>query len=99
VVAGEEAASSALGPAVIKVLSGNATGREVPLVKVVTTIGKPGVAVAAITKQPAAYVVAVVDGTQAPTLNGQPIGNEPVELRNGDVLELAGTRMQFLLKP
>jgi len=54
VVAGEEAASSALGPAVIKVLSGNATGREVPLVKVVTTIGKPGVAVAAITKQPAA---------------------------------------------
>jgi len=41
----------------------------------------------------------VVDGTQAPTLNGQPIGNEPVELRNGDVLELAGTRMQFLLKP
>jgi len=99
VVAGEEGSSSSLGPAVIKVLSGNATGREVPLVKVVTTIGKPGVAVAAITKQPTAYVVAVVDGTHAPSLNGQAIGNEPVELRNGDVLELAGTRMQFLFKP
>ncbi len=99
VVAGEEGSSSSLGPAVIKVLSGNATGREVPLVKVVTTIGKPGVAVAAITKQPTAYVVAVVDGTHAPSLNGQSIGNEPVELRNGDVLELAGTRMQFLFKP
>jgi len=99
VVAGDETAAPAVGAAVIKVLSGNATGREVPLVKVVTTIGKPGVAVAAITKQPSAYVVAVVDGTHAPTLNGKPIGNESVELRNADVLELAGTRMQFLLKP
>jgi len=99
VVASEDGSANALGSAVIKVLSGNATGREVPLVKVVTTIGKPGVAVAAITKQPNAYVVAVVDGTHAPTLNGQPIGSEPIELRNGDILELAGTRMQFLFKP
>jgi len=98
VVADEAGGASALSPAVIKVLSGNAAGREVPLVKVVTTIGKPGVAVAAITKQPAAYMVALVDGTHAPTLNGQAIGGESVELRNGDVLELAGTRMQFLLK-
>src|SRR4030095_1060487 len=34
--------------AAIKVLSGAAAGREVPLIKVVTTIGKPGVDVAAI---------------------------------------------------
>ena len=46
----------------IKVLSGAAAGREVPLVKVVTTIGKPGVAVAAITKRPHGFVVAHVDG-------------------------------------
>jgi pSer/pThr/pTyr-binding forkhead associated (FHA) protein len=38
--------------AAIKVMSGAAAGREVALVKVVTTIGKPGVAVAAITKRP-----------------------------------------------
>ncbi len=83
--------------AAIKVLSGAAAGREVPLVKVVTTIGKPGVAVAAITKRPHGFVVAHVEGTNKPTLNGSAIGAEPVTLKDGDVLELAGTQMQFAL--
>jgi pSer/pThr/pTyr-binding forkhead associated (FHA) protein len=82
--------------AAIKVLSGAAAGREVPLVKVVTTIGKPGVAVAAITKRPHGFVVAHVEGVNKPTLNGAPIGAEPVTLKNMDVLELAGTQMQFV---
>ena len=30
------------------------------------------------------------------TLNGNAIGPEPVTLKNGDMLELAGTQMQFL---
>ena len=81
----------------IKVLSGAAAGREVPLVKVVTTIGKPGVAVAAITKRAHGFVVAHVEGSNKPTLNGNAIGPEPVTLKNGDMLELAGTQMQFLL--
>ena len=71
-------------------------GREVPLVKVVTTIGKPGVAVAAITKRAHGFVVAHVEGSNKPTLNGAPIGPEPVTLKNGDMLELAGTQMQFV---
>ena len=82
--------------ATIKVLSGAAAGREVPLVKVVTTIGKPGVAVAAITKRPHGFVVAHVEGSNKPTLNGAAIGAEPVTLKNGDLLELAGTQMQFV---
>ncbi|WP_457282074.1 FHA domain-containing protein [Polaromonas sp. P5_D5] len=82
--------------AAIKVMSGAAAGREVALVKVVTTIGKPGVAVAAITKRPQGFVVAHVEGTGKPTLNGAPIGAEPVVLKNGDMLELAGTQMQFV---
>jgi pSer/pThr/pTyr-binding forkhead associated (FHA) protein len=80
----------------IKVLSGAAAGREVPLVKVVTTIGKPGVAVAAITKRAHGFVVAHVEGSNKPTLNGAAIGPEPVTLKNGDMLELAGTQMQFV---
>ena len=80
---------------VIRVLSGAAAGREVALTKVVTTVGKPGVAVAAITKRPQGFLLAHVEGMHMPTLNGNPIGNEPVMLRNGDYLELAGTRMQF----
>ena len=101
VSAGAAAAPTASGApasnAAIKVLSGAAAGREVPLVKVVTTIGKPGVAVAAITKRPYGFVVAHVEGSNKPTLNGTPIGSEPVTLKDGDVLELAGTQMQFTL--
>ncbi|MEO6971887.1 MAG: FHA domain-containing protein [Rhodoferax sp.] len=82
--------------AAIKVLSGGAAGREVQLIKVVTTIGKPGVAVAAITRRALGFVVAHVEGASVPTLNGIPVSGEPVALKNGDVLELAGTRMQFM---
>ncbi|MBA3594676.1 MAG: FHA domain-containing protein [Polaromonas sp.] len=89
-------AEGGTGNAAIRVMSGAAAGREVALVKVVTTIGKPGVAVAAITKRPQGFVVAHVEGDSKPTLNGAPIGVEPVSLKNGDVLELAGTQMQFV---
>lgn len=80
----------------IKVLSGAAAGREVPLTKVVTTIGKPGVAVAAITRRQHGFVVHHVEGAGNPTLNGSPIGTEPISLKSGDLIELAGTQMQFV---
>ena len=89
-------ASGAVPSAAIRVMSGAAAGREVPLVKVVTTIGKPGVAVAAITRRPHGFVIAHVEGVNMPSLNGSTIGVEPVALKNGDVLELAGTQMQFV---
>ncbi len=92
---GERAASSAL-PACIRVLSGPAAGRELPLTKVVTTVGKPGVAVASITRRQQGYVVALVEGAGNPLLNGAPIAGEPVALRSGDLIELAGTQMQFI---
>lgn len=82
--------------AVIKLLSGAGAGGQVPLVKVVTTIGKPGVAVAAITKRSLGFVVTHAEGTQPLSLNGAVIGAEPVALKDGDLLELAGTQMQFV---
>ena len=82
--------------AAIRVLSGAAAGREVLLTKVVTTIGKPGVAVASITRRHHGFVLAHVEGPEMPALNGGAIGSEPVTLKNGDHLELAGTTMQFV---
>jgi predicted component of type VI protein secretion system len=83
-------------PASIKVLNGAAAGREVVLTKVVTTVGKPGVQVASITKRPNGYAFAHVEGVNRPSINGAPVVGDSVPLRNGDVIELAGTQMQFI---
>ncbi len=85
-----------IGPASIKVLTGAAAGREVALTKVVTTLGKPGVQVASITKRPTGYVFAHVEGSQRPNVNGIPLTGESIALRSGDLIELAGTQMQFI---
>ncbi|WP_027996531.1 FHA domain-containing protein [Simplicispira psychrophila] len=89
-------APAAAPMAAIRVLSGVAAGREVLLTKVVTTIGKPGLAVAAITRRHHGFVLAHVEGPEMPMLNGIAIGLDPVPLKNGDHLELAGTAMQFV---
>ena len=86
----------AANPASIKVLNGAAAGREVALTKVVTTVGKPGVQVASITKRPGGYVIAHVEGSHRPAINGSPLTGDSVHLKNGDVIELAGTQMQFI---
>ncbi len=83
-------------PAMIRVLSGAAAGREVSLTKVVTTVGKPGVQVAAITKRPSGYVIAHVEGALRPAVNGVSLATDTAPLKNGDLIELAGTQMQFI---
>ncbi len=83
-------------PASIRVLNGAAAGREMVLTKVVTTVGKPGVQVASITKRPSGYLFAHVDGVSRPLVNGQPLVGETSPLKDGDVIELAGTQMQFV---
>jgi hypothetical protein len=90
------ATSNNVGPATIRVMNGAAAGREVVLTKVVTTVGKPGVQVASITKRPTGYVLAHVEGAARPTVNSAPLVGETVSLKNGDVIELAGTQMQFV---
>ena len=83
-------------PASIKVLNGAAAGREVALSKVVTTVGKPGVQVASITRRPARLRAGARRGVAATDVNGSPVVSETVHLKNGDVIELAGTQMQFV---
>jgi predicted component of type VI protein secretion system len=90
------AMSTAGQTASIKVLSGAAAGRAVSLSKVVTTVGKPGVQVASITKRPNGYVLAHVEGATRPSINGVQLTGETAPLSNGDLIELAGTQMQFI---
>ena len=80
----------------LRVLSGNAAGREVALSKVVTTVGKPGTAVASITRRHHGFVLAHVEGPERTVLNGTAIGSTPLALSDGDLLELGGTQMRFV---
>ena len=73
---GRRARGASVGPATIRVMNGAAAGREVVLTKVVTTVGKPGVQVASITKRPTGYVLAHVEGSARPTVNSTPLVGE-----------------------
>jgi len=90
------APAAAVLPASIKVLNGGAAGREVLLTKVVTTVGKPGLQVASISRRPTGYVLAHVEGSTRPSVNGDELADGVHDLKNGDVIELAGTQMQFI---
>jgi pSer/pThr/pTyr-binding forkhead associated (FHA) protein len=79
----------------IKVLSGAAAGREMALTKIVTTLGKPGVSVAAITQRRHNFFIHHVEGADRLLLNGAVVGEEPCVLKQGDRIVLAGTEMQF----
>jgi hypothetical protein len=78
--------------------SGSSAGLEVPIVKAVTTFGKPGVSVVSVANRRGGYFVTFLGGTSAPLLNGTAMSGEPVHLSDQDVLELAGTRMRFQLR-
>jgi len=82
----------------IQLLSGANAGKELELTKPLTTLGKPGVQVAVLTRRPQGYFITHVEGQSRPTVNGQAIGAAPHSLKDHDVIELAGVKMEFFLK-
>lgn len=79
----------------IQVLNGNSAGREVLLNKAMVTLGKPGAQVAVITKRPHGFFITHVEGELQPVVNGKTIGMQAFALNDHDVIELAGTKMEF----
>jgi hypothetical protein len=92
-------AAGPLREAVIQVLSGAAAGRTLDLTKNLTTIGKPGLQVAVITKRPNGYFITHVEGSTYPTLNGVSLGAQAHPLGDHDLIEIAGVKMEFFYKP
>ena len=82
----------------IQILSGGNAGKELELSKPLTTLGKPGVQVAVLTRRPQGYFITHVEGANPPTVNGQGIGTAPHSLKDHDLIELAGVKMEFFLK-
>jgi pSer/pThr/pTyr-binding forkhead associated (FHA) protein len=89
---------AALKKAKLQVLSGAFAGRELELSKALTTLGRPGVQVAAITRRADGYFIVHVDSEKDndfPLVNGSPIGAAAKRLADNDVIQLAGVKMGF----
>jgi len=89
---------NALPLAKLQVLSGSFAGRELELTKALTTLGRPGVQVAAITRRAEGYYIVHVESGKEddyPLVNGQPIGPQAKKLTDNDVVQLAGVKMGF----
>jgi len=82
----------------IQVLTGANAGKELELTKNLTTLGKPGVQVAVITRRPHGYFITHVEGANFPVVNGTTLDAHPRELKDHDVIELAGVKMEFFIK-
>ncbi|HEY4212362.1 MAG TPA: FHA domain-containing protein [Steroidobacteraceae bacterium] len=93
-------AAAALKKAKLQVLSGAFAGRELELNKALTTLGRPGVQVAAITRRSEGYFIVHVDSGKTddfPMVNGAPIGGQALRLNDNDVIQLAGVKMGFFI--
>jgi hypothetical protein len=93
-------APKSLPLAKLQVLSGAFAGRELELTKALTTLGRPGVQVAAITRRAEGYFIVHVESGEEgdyPLVNGQPIGAQARKLADNDVVQLAGVKMGFFV--
>ncbi len=87
---------SAVG--MVQVLNGQNAGKTLELTKSLTTLGKPGVQVAVITKRPNGYFITHVEGASFPVVNGASVGAQAASLKENDVIEIAGVKMEFFYK-
>ena len=88
----------ALPKAKLQVLSGAFAGRELELNKALTTLGRPGVQVAAITRRADGFFIVHVDSGKPndyPHVNGTATGEQARKLQDNDVILLAGVKMGF----
>jgi len=84
--------------AIIQILNGPNLGRELELSKNLTTLGKPGVQVAVLARRPHGYFITHVEGGSFPLVNGSSVGEQPHQLKDHDIIELAGVKMEFYFK-
>lgn len=84
--------------AAVQILTGPNAGKELELVKNLTTLGKPGVQVAVLTRRPHGFFITHVEGAIHPAVNGNALGDQPHQLNDHDVIELAGVKMEFYFK-
>lgn len=96
--AAQPAPAASPAVATIQLLSGPGAGKALEITKNLTTLGKPGVQVAVITRRPQGYFIAHVEGARFPVVNGRTLDAQACQLNDHDVIELAGVKMEFFFK-
>ncbi len=83
----------------LTILNGPIAGKELELTKALITLGKPGTQVAVISRRPQGYFLTHIesdgDGKRYPVVNGTAIGAKAYQLKDSDLIELAGIKMEF----
>ncbi len=80
----------------LTVLNGPIAGKELELTKALITLGKPGTQVAVISRRPQGYFLTHIESSGGfPVVNGAEIGAKAYQLKDGDLIELAGIKMEF----
>lgn len=92
------AAAASVRHAFLQLLSGANAGKELELTKPLTTLGKPGVQVAVVTRRPQGFFITHVEGANKPMVNGKPIEVQAHALNDHDIIELAGVKVEFFYK-
>ncbi|MBT9613014.1 MAG: FHA domain-containing protein [Burkholderiales bacterium] len=87
-----------LGSGVLRLMGGHGAGKQLELDKPVLTLGKPGIQTAVIGKKSVGYFLTYVEGVSYPLVNGVEIGATPYHLQDHDIIEVAGTRLEFFYK-
>jgi pSer/pThr/pTyr-binding forkhead associated (FHA) protein len=82
----------------MKILAGPQAGRDIPLTQEQTSIGRAGVQVALISQAGDAFHLKSIEGNRAPLVNGQPVTGAGVDLSPGDVIDIAGSKLEFVYR-
>ncbi|HHJ19310.1 MAG TPA: FHA domain-containing protein [Gammaproteobacteria bacterium] len=83
----------------LDIVSGNHVGKAIPLEGKMTTVGRVGEHVAAVTKRGNQYYLSHIDGgeqQQPSILNGEAVSGSGAPLKSHDILEIAGIKMEFV---
>ena len=87
--------------AAVKILNGPLKGKVLELRKPFNTLGFNGIKMAMIARTSTGYSISTIQNNKlrrandTPSINGKVMASEFVILRSNDVIELAGTQMQF----
>ena len=86
-----------LRPASLRFLGGHDAGRQMLLERPIVSIRNGSGQVAVVAKRQKGYFLTHVEGPSYPLVNGESIGLSAHVLRDNDLIELAGTIIQFSL--